>query len=44
MQQALARAKRHADATAVLFIDLDNFKQANDLHGHQTGDHILRQD
>ena len=43
LEQALARARRHADTTAVLYIDLDNFKQANDLHGHQTGDHILRQ-
>ena len=43
LEQALARARRHADTTAVLYIDLDNFKQANDLHGHPTGDHILRQ-
>ena len=43
LEQALARARRHTDTTAVLYIDLDNFKQANDLHGHQTGDHILRQ-
>ena len=43
LEQALARARRHIDTTAVLYIDLDNFKQANDLHGHQTGDHILRQ-
>jgi diguanylate cyclase (GGDEF)-like protein len=43
LEQALARARRHSDTTAVLYIDLDNFKQANDLHGHQTGDHILRQ-
>ncbi len=43
LDQALARARRHIDTTAVLYIDLDNFKQANDLYGHQTGDHILRQ-
>jgi diguanylate cyclase (GGDEF)-like protein len=41
--QALARARRRADLTAILYVDLDNFKQANDLHGHPTGDHILRQ-
>ncbi|HTW98229.1 MAG TPA: EAL domain-containing protein [Acidimicrobiales bacterium] len=40
---ALARAARHHEATAVLYIDLDNFKQANDIHGHNCGDHVLRE-
>ncbi|MFI5496781.1 putative bifunctional diguanylate cyclase/phosphodiesterase [Actinoplanes sp. NPDC051859] len=34
---------RHADAAALLLIDLDGFRALNDSFGHQAGDDILRE-
>lgn len=41
--QALAMARRDAICFAGFFIDLDGFKNVNDLHGHDIGDIVLRE-
>ncbi len=41
LSQAMAASKRGACHGAVMFLDLDNFKPLNDMHGHEVGDLLL---
>jgi diguanylate cyclase (GGDEF)-like protein/PAS domain S-box-containing protein len=43
LNQAVAKAKRSDRRFAVLFLDLDGFKEVNDRFGHQKGDGVLQQ-
>jgi diguanylate cyclase (GGDEF)-like protein len=43
LDEALSRCQRAPGSCAVLFVDLDHFKQVNYTHGHRAGDAILRE-
>ena len=42
LRREIERAERCDDSLALLFVDLDGFKQVNDQHGHHVGDLLLK--
>ncbi|MDN5871318.1 MAG: GGDEF domain-containing protein [Nitrococcus sp.] len=42
-QRLLRLAQRDGQSASLLFIDIDHFKALNDLHGHVTGDSVLKE-
>lgn len=43
LENAVAGARRDGSVVALMFLDIDGFKEVNDRHGHQVGDALLRQ-
>jgi len=43
LEQGVKRAQRSKSQLAIFFIDLDNFKLINDVHGHYVGDELLKE-
>jgi len=41
MDEAIGRARRTNEGLCLLAVDIDNFKQVNDSHGHAAGDRVL---
>jgi diguanylate cyclase (GGDEF)-like protein/PAS domain S-box-containing protein len=43
LERETSRAQRHGSPLCVCMLGLDNFKQINDEHGHESGDAVLKQ-
>lgn len=42
IEEEIQRSRRYKGPFSLLYIDIDNFKRCNDVHGHQTGDQVLQ--
>jgi diguanylate cyclase (GGDEF)-like protein len=42
LEQALHRSRRTMEAFALMVVDLDGFKEVNDIRGHEAGDQVLQ--
>jgi diguanylate cyclase (GGDEF)-like protein len=43
LSREIARCERSGEPLALILLDIDNFKQLNDAHGHAAGDTVLRE-
>jgi len=41
LHQAIAQSRRHQRSLALVYLDIDGFKEVNDAHGHEMGDQLL---